>query len=62
VAEVAPLALTRTMSGMLFGVGARDPLTLILPAVVLAVVALGASWIPARRAARVHPMVALRCD
>jgi putative ABC transport system permease protein len=56
------LALTQLMSSMLFGVGARDPLTLFTTAVLLALVALAASWIPARRAVRVDPMVALRCD
>ena len=56
------LALTRMMSSLLFGVGARDPLTLALTALVLALVALAASWIPAHRAARVDPMTALRCE
>jgi putative ABC transport system permease protein len=56
------LALTRMMSSMLFGVGARDPLTLAATALVLALVALAASWIPAHRAARIDPMAALRCE
>jgi putative ABC transport system permease protein len=56
------LALTRTMGSMLFGVGARDPLTLAATALLLGLVALAASWVPARRAVRVDPMVALRCD
>jgi putative ABC transport system permease protein len=52
--------LTRFMSSMLFGVTARDPLTFIAVAVLLAAVALVASYIPARRALRVDPMIALR--
>ncbi|MGH9750125.1 MAG: ABC transporter permease [Candidatus Polarisedimenticolia bacterium] len=56
------LGLTRILSSMLFGVGARDPLTLIATAVLLAAVAMAACWVPARRAARVDPMVALRCE
>src|SRR5262249_25649381 len=54
------LALTRFLSGMLFGVGASDPVTFVAIALGLFLVALLASWIPARRAARGDPMVALR--
>jgi len=59
---VGALALTRLMSSMLFGVGARDPLTLGVTVLLLALVALAACFIPARRAGRVDPMVALRCE
>ena len=52
--------LTRFMSSMLFGVTARDPLTFIAVAALLGAVALVASYIPARRALRVDPMIALR--
>ena len=54
------LALGRVLSGLVFGVGVRDPATFVGVAVILAAIALAACAIPARRAARVDPMVALR--
>src|SRR5688572_7335404 len=54
------LALTHLLSGLLFGVSARDPLTFAAIPALLALVALFASWIPARRALRVEPLIALR--
>ena len=53
-------ALTRVMTGLLFAVGAKDPVTFAAVAVLLSLIALLACYIPARRAARVDPLIALR--
>ena len=58
----ASLALTRLMAKMLFGVSAYDPLTFLAVACLLILVAMAASYIPARRAMRVDPVVALRYE
>jgi putative ABC transport system permease protein len=55
-------ALTKFMVSLLYGVSATDALTFILASSTLVGASLLASWLPARRATRVNPMIALRCD
>jgi ABC-type antimicrobial peptide transport system permease subunit len=58
----ASLGLTRFLSSFLYGVGALDPAVFIAVPILLGGVALAAIWFPARRASRVDPIQALRCD
>ncbi len=59
---IGALGVTRLMQAMLFNVSATDPLTFTGVAAVLAVVALAACYVPARRATKVDPIIALRCE
>ena len=62
VGIVGAVALSRTMAGMLYGVGALDPATFVLIPVALCVVALGSTILPAVRATKVDPIRALRAE
>ena len=62
VGVVGSLVTSRLVASQLYGVSSADPLTLASIVVLLAVAALFACWLPARRAARVDPMEALRCE
>jgi putative ABC transport system permease protein len=59
---IASIALTRLMRTLLFGVSATDPLTFAVITLLLMLAALLACWIPARRAAKVDPLIALRSE
>jgi ABC-type antimicrobial peptide transport system permease subunit len=60
--SIGAYALSRVLKSLLYGVGERDPLTFVGVAALLGVAALAASWIPARRAAHVDPLTAMRAD
>jgi putative ABC transport system permease protein len=62
VGVAGAFAATRLLSSLLFGVGASDPMTFIAIVVLVSAVAFIAAWLPARRATRVDPIIALRAE
>src|SRR5262249_54078549 len=62
IGVLASLAATRLVTSLLYGVSATDPLTFVLIAALLLFVAVLACLLPARRATKVDPMIALRCE
>jgi putative ABC transport system permease protein len=62
IGTAAALAVSRSMQSLLFGVGQADPVTYGLTALALVIVALAASYVPARRATRIDPLTALRTE
>jgi ABC-type antimicrobial peptide transport system permease subunit len=62
IGAVVYLTLARVLESMVYGVGPRDPVVMSAGLALLLVAALVASWLPARRAARVDPVEALRAE
>jgi ABC-type antimicrobial peptide transport system permease subunit len=56
------IATARILSGILYGVGALDPVAFTVAPLVLAIAALIAAWLPARRATQINPIQALRAE
>jgi ABC-type antimicrobial peptide transport system permease subunit len=62
IGAVGSLALTQVLKGLLYETSPNDPLTLVSVFITLTMIAITAGYIPARRASRINPMVALRAD
>jgi ABC-type antimicrobial peptide transport system permease subunit len=62
IGALGALAIGGLLASQLYGVGGRDPLTLVGTALLLALVAVVATYLPARRATRVDPVIALRSE
>jgi ABC-type antimicrobial peptide transport system permease subunit len=59
---IGAVAIGRTMGGLLYGLSPSDPVTFFVVPVLLTLVVASATWLPARRAARLEPITALRSD
>jgi ABC-type antimicrobial peptide transport system permease subunit len=59
---IGAIGATRLLTSLLFGVGAWDPITFASIVVLISFVAFLAAWLPARRASRVDPVIALRAE
>jgi putative ABC transport system permease protein len=57
---LAALFATKMLGSQLYGVGASDPPTFVLGSCIVVLIALGAAWVPARRAMRLDPAIAIR--
>jgi ABC-type antimicrobial peptide transport system permease subunit len=62
VGLVGAFAATHLLTSLLYGVGASDPVTFVAIVLLVSVVAFLAAWLPARRATRVDPIIALRAE
>ena len=62
VGVAGAFAATRLLNSLLFGVGASDPVTFVAIVLLVSAVAFVAAWLPARRATRVDPIIALRSE
>jgi ABC-type antimicrobial peptide transport system permease subunit len=62
VGVIGALAVSRVLASLLVGVSTQDPLVLAIVAATLTLVAFAAAWIPARRASRIEPVMALRYE
>ena len=62
VGALLAIALTRQMRSMIYGVSAADPITFVAVSIVFLLVAAAACYVPARRAMRIDPMMALRYE
>jgi ABC-type antimicrobial peptide transport system permease subunit len=62
IGVIGALVATQLAASLLYGIAPRDPLTFVGVVALLVLVAVGASWLPARRATRIDPIIALRAD
>jgi putative ABC transport system permease protein len=60
IGVIGSLLVTRLIQGLLFGVTPNDPVTIVAVALAMVAIGVGACWVPARRAAKVDPAIAMR--